>query len=267
MDVKLTSSTPSDYGTNPRDEDDPPPDYDAEASKGDPPSYLSIIDKIEEAKSTSSTQTDFVTTTVKIILNTVMATICLALSMAVPIAMIVMGAVYMNDCPAERMIPIYLTVFGAVYNFKASIDLCNRAIKRKHKRRKLFGSDPQDEIKIVIGLNWFSRLIGILLFGFFIAGNVWVYRIYAPSNNPTSPNYCYGPLYYFAFWVITVVYILLGLCCCGVTTIFCIGFAFCFKILRKVKKFVEALRSVRDAAASARENDAAEEEEEEEDEE
>ncbi|XP_022103090.1 uncharacterized protein LOC110985928 isoform X2 [Acanthaster planci] len=245
MDVALTSSTPSDYGTNPHDDGDPPPTYDEEAMKGVPPSYEAIYRKIREAQANSSTPVHFVVTTIRILLNTVFATVCLTLSTALPIAMIVLGSIYMNDCPAERMIPIYLTVFGAVYNLKAIIDLCSRGIKEKYKNRERSGSDSLEENKLFIGVNWVSRLLGLFLLGFFIAGNVWIYRIYAPSDDPTSPNYCFGPLYYFAFWVTTLAYILIGLCCCGVTTCLLIGCATCYKILKKVRKCIERIRAAR----------------------
>ena len=45
-------------------------------------------------------------------------------------------------------------------------------------------------------------------------GNVWIYSIYQPDYNRNTTNielYCHKTLYLFAFWITTLLYILLGL--------------------------------------------------------
>ena len=55
-------------------------------------------------------------------------------------------------------------------------------------------------------------------------GNVWVYANFRPDDDPASPRYCYPPLYYFAFWIITLTYIFFFLtCCCACCAITLVG--------------------------------------------
>lgn len=59
-----------------------------------------------------------------------------------------------------------------------------------------------------------------------VVGNVWVYSIYVPSYDPLVPMYCAKTLYLFAFWTITLVYIIIGLiitagCCVMVCMCVC----------------------------------------------
>lgn len=56
-----------------------------------------------------------------------------------------------------------------------------------------------------------QRLINWFIFGWFMIGSYWIYRIYEPNYNPAFGKYCDETLYMFAFWLVTSVYILLGL--------------------------------------------------------
>lgn len=77
-------------------------------------------------------------------------------------------------------------------------------------------------------LGWF--IIGKLLYNLFIEntygsifqGSVWVYKEFEPNYDPNVANgkYCNKNLYLFAFWLITSVYILLGIisvCLCSLS--------------------------------------------------
>lgn len=56
-----------------------------------------------------------------------------------------------------------------------------------------------------------QRLINWFIFGWFMIGSYWIYRIYEPNYNPHLGKYCNETLYKFAFWLVTSVYILLAL--------------------------------------------------------
>lgn len=71
------------------------------------------------------------------------------------------GAIYKDDCPVQRLIPIYLIVSGSCYLVKNLIDLCIR-----------YKSSDEEEQHGHTPMNSFSRLLGCFLFGFFIAGNI-----------------------------------------------------------------------------------------------
>ncbi|XP_061565552.1 transmembrane protein 272-like [Cololabis saira] len=108
-----------------------------------------------------------------------------------PIAQIAIGAVYLHDCPRQPYIPIYLIVFGVLGVLNAVLPILPNTL--------------------CMALN---SLMSLLLFCWFIAGNVWIYSIYQPNydKNTTSVDpYCDKTLYLFSFWTTTLVYILLGL--------------------------------------------------------
>ncbi|XP_071950285.1 transmembrane protein 272-like isoform X2 [Antedon mediterranea] len=188
------------YGT----EQPAPPDYN-QIQKDAPPSYQSIYGEIKEAKAGSSGLVDFLVKLLLILLNTLCCTIMMALILAVPITMIVIGAVYKDDCPAQDKIPIYLIVGGAFTIAKNLMDLCSRWSKRRTE-------DGEDNQMSKQGAC--SSLFGCFLFAWFIAGNVWIYGTDPNTDNVNALNYCNGTLYYFSFWLLNSTYIILGLLCC-----------------------------------------------------
>lgn len=186
-----------------------------------PPSYESLYGKIKAAQTTSSNKVELGKNVCVILLGTLGCTVMLAVTLAIPITMIVIGAIYKDDCPRERFIPIYLIVagsFGIVKNLSSLGQRC------KNK-------DDEDADEKNAKTNPFDGLVSCFLFAWFIAGNVWIYRTYNDfSEDPASgAYYCHPTLYYFAFWVTTATYILLGLCCCciccGGILAACFGFA------------------------------------------
>ncbi|XP_053545216.1 transmembrane protein 272-like [Bombina bombina] len=120
---------------------------------------------------------------------------------ALNIAMIAVGAVNLFGCPAQPMIPIYLIVAG-VFGFS---------------------------FWIFLPLEWFAPClrkilmfaVTLFLLAWLIAGSVWVFRIY-----PFPARACQINMYLFAFAVIIIQYIFLGL-----MLIYCLISCFCSKIL------------------------------------
>ncbi|XP_036452568.1 transmembrane protein 272-like [Colossoma macropomum] len=131
---------------------------------------------------------------------------------ALPIAQIAMGAVYLQECPKQHYIPIYLLVCGV---FSTALGLltclpCNK-----------------DQGMDLCCCAW-NGLVSVFMFCWFISGSVWIYSIYPPNYNSTvvGEPYCNKSLYLFAFWTTTLTYILLaGLlvaaCCVLICTCFC----------------------------------------------
>ncbi|EDO47125.1 predicted protein, partial [Nematostella vectensis] len=137
-------------------------------------------------------------------------TVAIALIMAIPIAMIVIGAKYKNQCPIEDKIPIYLIVGGSFGIFRNLVSLCQRARKKEGEEEEQKRRNPLESV------------LDCFLTAWFIAGNVWIYSNYQPNYDPSSGNaYCNQTLYLFAFWLTTATYIMLGticfcLCCVGI---------------------------------------------------
>lgn len=55
---------------------------------------------------------------------------------------------------------------------------------------------------------------------------MWVYKEYEPNYDPTKDKYCNKTLYLFAFWLITSVYIGLGVITAGLCSISVASIAF-----------------------------------------
>ncbi len=93
--------------------------------------------------------------------------------------------------------------------------------------------NPGEANKSGLLLNCLIQLIGMFILCWFIVGNYFVYSVdsqvqYDPLVNPST--YCDKLVYLFAFWSITVTWILIGLscfCCCGILC-FTLGVAACF---------------------------------------
>ncbi|XP_066516048.1 transmembrane protein 272-like [Hoplias malabaricus] len=124
--------------------------------------------------------------------------------MALPIAQLVIGGLYLHDCPVQPYIPVYLLVSGAFSMVLTVLSCLPCAQEPEDGRQSALSS---------LCTAW-NSLVTLFLFCWFITGNVWIYSIYQPSYNP-GLGYCSKVLYLFAFWSTTVVYILLGLLLLG----------------------------------------------------
>ncbi|XP_069502503.1 transmembrane protein 272-like [Ambystoma mexicanum] len=131
---------------------------------------------------------------------------------AIAIASITIGSVYFSQCKAQHLIPYYLIISGIsslVIILLTSLPCGD-------------GRDPPQTSPAILALQGIFTLFHL---AFFIAGNVWIYSIYAPEYTDTaSPEYCHKGLYLYAFWITTLVYILLGitlLAGCCILVCFC----------------------------------------------
>lgn len=97
-----------------------------------PPSYDSLFGRVREAQKSSKGILDFLKNVIIIVLGTcklesifclfiyffivyvvlVGCTIILGVTIVIPICMIVMGSIYLHDCPQGEYIPVYLLVGG-----------------------------------------------------------------------------------------------------------------------------------------------------------
>ncbi|XP_051983701.1 transmembrane protein 272-like [Xyrauchen texanus] len=145
--------------------------------------------------------------------------LCLVLlklfSVALPIAQIAIGAVYLKECPQQHFIPVYVLVCG-VFGVSLSLLAC-LPCSRKPK-------DGGNSKLNRVCCDW-NSLVSIFLFCWFICGNVWIYSIYPPNYNQTVSGvpYCNKTLYMFAFWTTTLGHILFG----AVLLIFCCACVCC----------------------------------------
>ncbi|XP_060922657.1 transmembrane protein 272-like [Limanda limanda] len=122
---------------------------------------------------------------------------------AIPVVQIAIGSVYLDDCPVQHYIPIYLIVSG-VFGLMLALFTCIP-----------FPKEPEDndtDVIDVVCITW-NSLLAFFLFSWFIVGNVWIYSIYQPEYTKNSTNvdvYCDKTLYLFSFWITTLFYIIFG---------------------------------------------------------
>jgi len=155
---------------------------------------------------------DFVGKAFGIIFASVGFLVCLALLLAIPIASIIIGAKYKDDCPVQKYIPIYLIVAGAFGLFRNLLGMCHQG-RKTHKKR----SGEQVEEERSKERKGCEGIIDCFMFAWFICGNIWIYGNYKPNlTDATHPKYCNQTLYLFAFWLTTATYIAVAVaCCCG----------------------------------------------------
>lgn len=141
-------------------------------------------------------------------------------SCILPVVHITIGAVYLDECPRQHYIPIYLIVVG-VFGLVLALLSCLPCARESEDDT----SNPLTRLCAI----W-NSLTGFFLFCWFIAGNVWIYSIYKPNFNKNSTDiesYCNKTLYLFAFWITTLVYILLiafiVIGCCTLVCFFLCG--------------------------------------------
>ncbi|XP_032439424.1 transmembrane protein 272 [Xiphophorus hellerii] len=133
-----------------------------------------------------------------------------------PIAYIAVGAVYLNECPVQEKIPIYLIVSG-VFTIVLNLLSCLPGTRSTK-------DTPRTTAGHVVTV-W-NSLVSLFLFCWFISGNIWIYSIYQPEYNKNATDvsrYCNKTLYLFAFWNTTLVYILVILfVLTGCCVLFCL---------------------------------------------
>lgn len=183
------------------EEAEAPPSYEEAINpNAPPPSYDSLFGRVREAQKSSTGLIDFLRNVVIIILGTLGCSIILGITIVIPICMIVMGSIYLHECPQGEYIPVYLLVGGIFGILKQLLHLSSRVRQTEEER--------QDES---VKQSPTQHLLNCFMAGWFIIGSVWVYKEYEPNYDPIVGKYCNKNLYLFAFWLITAVYAILGL--------------------------------------------------------
>ncbi|XP_074645183.1 transmembrane protein 272-like [Tubulanus polymorphus] len=112
---------------------------------------------------------------------------------SLPISMLVIGAQYIDQCPGERMIPIYLLVRGSL-EIILLVYVCINLIICKME-------------KLHVGtlsrccVFTFATLIILLLIIWLFTGIYWINRSTINHDDQTSYTYCHATVYRFASWI------------------------------------------------------------------
>ncbi|XP_014204434.1 uncharacterized protein LOC106636549 [Copidosoma floridanum] len=173
-----------------------PPSYEeAIDPNAPPPSYESLFGRMREAHKGRKDIFDFLQNILIILLGTIGLTIFLGITIVIPICMMVVGGLYLYDCPQEEYIPIFLLVGGGFGILKQLLQLSSRI---QHSR------EEQDENRITQTPT--QKLINIFLLMWFTFGTYCVYKEHEPNYDPSLGKYCNKTVYLFAFWSVTVFY-------------------------------------------------------------
>ncbi|XP_073468781.1 uncharacterized protein [Aquarana catesbeiana] len=109
-------------------------------------------------------------------------------------AMIIIGALNFDRCPMEPNIPKLIILAGALF----CLDIIIRALEFKHQ--------------VII-----REIINIINVGLFVAGSIWLFKIYK-----VTPRDCDNILLYCAF-VIFLYHVVLGVICIACVVLSCSG--------------------------------------------
>lgn len=108
------------------------------------------------------------------------------------------GAIFLNDCPVEKNIPIFLIVAG-ITGILLVLLTCLQSW--------CYDEDKESDLSC-----WRILIFLIMLFwsGWLFAGSFWVYSNYQPKYSKDTSGerkrYCDQILYLFSFWAINFTY-------------------------------------------------------------
>ncbi|XP_053687991.1 transmembrane protein 272-like [Sabethes cyaneus] len=180
--------------------EDPPGYDDVVTPEAPPPPYESLFGRVREVHKASNGTLDFVKNVVTLLLGTLGCTIILGITIVIPLCMLAFGMMFMRQCPKSEYIPVFLMVGGGLGIIKQLLHLSTRVRSRvEDQELERLRQYPT------------QTMINCFLLGWFVIGSFWVYGIYEPSYDPASKNgYCNKTLYLFSFWLLSSIYIALG---------------------------------------------------------
>ncbi|GAB6028499.1 hypothetical protein CHUAL_002652 [Chamberlinius hualienensis] len=187
--------------------DNPPTYEDANNPNNLLPTYDSLFGKFRQAHKESNGRLLLL-----MYLVLVSGSVMLGMMLALPIINIAIGLIYMFDCKAQPLIPVYLLVSGA-----SSILFIRLNIR-----------EPCAKTTVKNCQYWCSGFLIRFIVLWFLFGFIWVYRIYEPNyEDHDSGHYCNKILYLYSFWSISIIFLFLIL-----TGLF--GYFYeCFQLLKK----------------------------------
>lgn len=125
------------------------------------------------------------------------------------------GVQYLQECPKEPNIPLYLLIGGAFGLIKVGTLLYHQMRRRRYERLDDALADGDiDELWSSTSTKVTEYALTIFLLVWFGMGNYWVLHIYRPRYEPLlrePNNYCDKTVYTFALIHLLVCYGVIGL--------------------------------------------------------
>merc|ERR1712164_158088 len=124
-------------------------------------------------------------------------TIMLGLVCAIPIAMICLGALHIDECHMQPWIPIFMIVAGAVGILHLLLAMCLNGAKSAEK----------STLALCVGILF--AVVALFTFAWNIAGSVWGFKKWSTWDDvKDKPKQgCYNDLYLFAFAYLIIFWI------------------------------------------------------------
>ncbi|XP_064483240.1 uncharacterized protein LOC135396137 [Ornithodoros turicata] len=192
-------------------------------------SYGSVSYQLREANEEATGFCDFMSRALTIVSSSVLFTAFLAIFSVVPLLMLIIGVQYLEECPKEPNIPLYLLIGGAFGLIKVGTLLYNQVRRRRYERLDEGLSEGDiDELWSSTSSKITEYALTLFLLVWFGMGNYWVLRIYKPRYEPLlrePNNWCDKTVYMFAIGHLLVCYAVIALC---VVEVFCL--AICVRI-------------------------------------
>ncbi|KAG8524846.1 Transmembrane protein 272 [Galemys pyrenaicus] len=114
-----------------------------------------------------------------------------------------LGMKFLEDCPIQPLIPLYLLVGGIVGALKVSLLLYDST----RMRQLLSKADDEYPWRQNAHRYYVHLILSLFLFLWFLLGNYWVFSVYLPDFIPPfqrPQNYCDKTLYLFAVGVLVL---------------------------------------------------------------
>ncbi|CAG5119065.1 unnamed protein product, partial [Candidula unifasciata] len=148
-----------------------------------------------------------------------------AATLIVPIVMIVFGVKYLDECPLETKIPIFLIV-GGCFGIVKILVVLGKYVQNRHMGSvdNLAGEVDDDRVVQSKTYRSINSALSLFLIAWNVLGSVWVLRIWKPRFEPLlhRPDvWCHRSLYFFSVAIIVAVYAVLGLMVLVVTCLLC----------------------------------------------
>nr|XP_023029828.1 uncharacterized protein LOC111517784 isoform X2 [Leptinotarsa decemlineata] len=147
-----------------RDSGAPPSYEEAINPNAPPPSYDSLFGRVREAQKTSKGVLEFLKNLIIIVLGTLGCTIILGVTIVIPICMIIMGSIYLHDCPQGEYIPVYLLVGGIFGIIKQLLHLSARVRQTEEERQEEnLRQSPTQTLLNCFMLGWFIIVLLLVI--------------------------------------------------------------------------------------------------------
>ncbi|XP_052282591.1 transmembrane protein 272-like [Dreissena polymorpha] len=176
------------------------------------PDYGAFLYQIREVGKESENCVDLTCKTSETVCNSLFVTVCISAFLALPVAMISMGVKYLEDCPKEPRIPVYLLLGGCLGIIKLLSSLWRNIQTRRYQNVSF--DDPDDDCAFTSSTyRTMDTMLFLFLCGWQIAGTYWTFKIWTPHFKQLlyePSNWCDQTVYMFTVYQLCTCYVVMA---------------------------------------------------------